>query len=109
MESLIQIVVPIVTALIAFFAAVIKTRYDLKKQIEINKTEMERLKETHKLEMEKIQVQLDSQSKLYEENAKTDVTKDFVTSMLKEPASALEFMQSMQKMAEFAEKNTPKK
>ncbi|MCI1966692.1 MAG: hypothetical protein LKJ17_11280 [Oscillospiraceae bacterium] len=94
-DILIQILVPILTAIVSFFSATYKSKIDLKKQIQINNTEIKKIKEQYSKEIEKIKIQMDKQSELYEKNAQTDVVKNFFNKMMEDPAGAMSFVNNM--------------
>jgi hypothetical protein len=87
-DIIIQIIVPVITAIISFGAATYKSKNDLKRQTEINKTELEKIREQNKADIERMNAEIEKQSKVYENNKMTDVTYDFFKDMMKDPKGA---------------------
>ncbi|WP_457945404.1 hypothetical protein [Caproiciproducens sp. LBM24188] len=94
-DIIVQICVPILTALLAFISATYKSKIELNKQIQLNNTEIEKIKEQCNNEIEKIKIQMDKQSELYEKNAQTDVVKSFFDKMLDNPENAMDVLNGM--------------
>ena len=98
-EILLQIGLPIFTALLAYIGVRYQSKNDLKKQIELNNTEIQKVKELCNNEIEKIQVQMDKQSQLYEKNAQTDIMKEFMSDILKDPSKGSKNLKGLLELA----------
>jgi len=73
-EVIIGLVVPIATALIAYFAASKKATIEMLQIKETNRLEIEKVKLQTEHEIAKIQATQAAESKLHEEKTKTDIT-----------------------------------
>lgn len=76
---------PILTGIFAFLGSIYKSRIDLKKQIDLNNAELEKVREQCNNEIEKIKAQAETQAQLYEKNAQTDITTTFMNTLFKNP------------------------
>ena len=90
---LISVIVPIITALLSFFASrhqanseleKVKKQHesDLEKVKEQQKAELEKLRESWKFELQKIQTELKEQAGLYAANKETDLAASIIEKML---------------------------
>jgi hypothetical protein len=84
-DILISIVVPILTSLISYFAARHQANTELQKVKEQQNAEIQKIKEQYALEIEKIKIEMEKQAELYERNAQTDLTKEFIGELAKSP------------------------
>lgn len=91
MDIFVQIGVPILTALISFFAATYKSKIELKKQMEINR-----------LELEKIRELTNSQIKIHQTTSKNDLLNTFLQSAINDPNLAKEKLNGLVSLAEMA-------
>lgn len=85
MEVIMQILVPVLTSLIAYFAAVSKANKELEAIKENNKAELEKVERQAKYEIEKLEKELENQVKLNESNAQIDIAKEFIRDFMKTP------------------------
>lgn len=99
MKDILLIVLPFLTSLITYFGVRYQYKIEFKKQKELNDTEIQKVKELCQNEIDKIKVSLKEQANLYEKNAMTDVTKDFVSDLLKNPKQATDAMKSLSEIA----------
>lgn len=110
-NTTLSIVTPILVSLITSGITYMGLRHqyksDLKKQEQIYKLEIEKLLLQHQNELDKINSQLAAQAKLYEQNAQTDFTKDFMSDALKNPKQAVEAMTGMVELMKIMEKINP--
>ena len=90
------------TALVAFLGAMYKSKYELRKQIELNQTDLQKIREQCNNEIQKIQVQVDKQIELYEKSAQTDFIKDFMNLALENPEKAMKSMTGINDIANMA-------
>lgn len=90
---LVSVIVPVITALLSFFASrhqanseleKVKKQYesDLEKVKEQQKAELEKLRESWNFELQKIQTELKEQAGLYAANKETDLAANLIESML---------------------------
>jgi len=86
-EILINIGMPVLTALLAFIAATHKSKIDLKKQKEINDTEIKKIKESHECAV-----------KLYQKNAEVDTYTKMVVDMINNPYKVDNIEKAMNKI-----------
>ncbi|MHA2957318.1 hypothetical protein [Priestia megaterium] len=109
---LVQLVVAIVPAIIAYFTARHQAKTSLRTVKEQQTAELERLREQNKSnieslkeqqaadiekireqalhEIEKVKIEMDKQAELYEKNAQTDFTKEVMSKMLEGEMSVFE-------------------
>lgn len=89
MEIWIPVIVAVVSSIASFFAAIATSKSDLKKLKQQHELDLKSLKEKHLLDMQtlekqqkhdldKINAELDSQGKLYEQNKQTDMIAGFM-------------------------------
>ncbi|MCY9014528.1 hypothetical protein MOE48_17530 [Bacillus inaquosorum] len=76
---LVSVVVPIITALISFFASRYQAKNELEKAREQQKAELKSLREQHELEIGKIKTELKEQAELYAANKQTDLQFDLMS------------------------------
>ena len=77
---------PILTAIISYFAAVSKSKSDLAALKEQHKTELEKIEKQAKADIEKLEKDMAAQAKLYEATAQTDVMKEVMGKVMNSPA-----------------------
>ena len=102
-DILLKFGIPILTALLAFIGSVYKSKVDLKKQIELNNMELQKIQQQCSNELEKIKLQMDKQVELYERNSQTDVTKAFLTGEF-DINKVVDSLEGLDKLAERAQK-----
>src|SRR5690606_18861436 len=103
MNNLDKVIIPLITSLLTYFAAVYKGRNELKKQVQTNKLEIEKLMTEHKLEMEKLEKQIESQQKLYEEQTKNDFAKDAFMMILQDPKKLIQIYKAAEEQEMYTE------
>lgn len=102
------VLVSLITSGITYMGLRHQYKADLKKQEQINKLEIEKLVLQHQNEIDKINNQLSAQAKLYEQNAQTDFTKEFMSDAMRDPKQAVEAMSGMMELVKAMEKFTAK-
>jgi len=89
LEIWIPVIVAVVSSIASFLAAIATSKNDLKKLKQQHELDLKSLKEKHSLDMQtlekqqkhdldKINAELDSQGKLYEQNKQTDMIAGFM-------------------------------
>ncbi|OLO40331.1 hypothetical protein BTR23_07530 [Alkalihalophilus pseudofirmus] len=82
---LLQFLVPILTAIISYMAAINKSKRELDIVKEQCNNEIEKIRIQSENEIRKLETELEKQAELYERNAKTDMTKEFMSDFMKTP------------------------
>ncbi|KAA9007325.1 hypothetical protein F4V43_02240 [Paenibacillus spiritus] len=101
------ILVSLITSGLTYMGLRHQYKSDLKKQEKIYKLEIDKLLLQHQNEIDKINSQLDAQVKLYEKNAQTDFTKDFMSDAIKNPKQAAEALTGLHELMKVIDKINP--
>ena len=122
MQLGISIVVPIISSLLTYFAAIIKSKNEMK-SVQINaNTEIEKIKEESKKEIKNIEIEYkkqieklkietdeqirlkmaerDMESKSYEEKLKNDATGKFFEQFINDPQKGIENLGKLKNLAD---------
>ncbi|ERN54332.1 hypothetical protein [Alkalihalophilus marmarensis] len=76
---LLQVLVPIATAAISYFAAINKSKKELDIVKEQCSNEINKIKIQSEHELNKLELEIDKQASLYEKNTQVDLTKEILS------------------------------
>ncbi len=99
-ELIISIIIPILTALISYLGAIYQSRKELQQLRESHNYEINKIRETSKNEIEKINIEMDKQAELYEKKAQTDIVGDLMTNLLKGDTKQIENLEKVLKIVD---------
>lgn len=84
-KSIGAIIVPIITSVISYYAAVKKSKNEIATLKEQHRIELEKIEKQTKADIKKLEKSIEAQVKLYEVNAQTDVAKEAMSKILNSP------------------------
>lgn len=76
------IIIAIISSSIAYFQAVKTGNIRIKEVEKQSQIELEKIRESHNHELQKIQIEMETQAKLYEQNKQTDLVGDAMNGIM---------------------------